>query len=230
MSSQASARSRPPGQPGLFVDLDGTLVDTTYLHAFAWSRALLDSGEWAPVSAIHALIGMGADQLLPALLGRYDEAIADRHDVRFAELLPEARALPGAGDLLRRCAASGITVVVVTSSGRDDVEKLLALVDAADAITAVTTNDDIERSKPAPDGLAVALERTNVDPGRTIVLGDSVWDVRAAADIGLPCIGVESGGIRRAELLAAGAVDVAADVADLLAHFDQSPIAARVLT
>ena len=227
MSSSAAPTPRPSGQPGLLVDLDGTLIDTTYLHAFAWSRALVDAGEWAPMSAIHALIGMGADQLLPALLGRHDESIADRHDVRFAELLPEARALPGAGDLLRRCAAHGYAVVVVTSSAHDDVEKLLGLVDAAEAITAVTTIDDIEHSKPAPDGVMVAMERTGVDPARTIVVGDSVWDVQAAARAGLPCIGVESGGIRRGELLAAGAVEVAAGMADLLEHFEESVLARR---
>src|SRR3954451_1096672 len=91
------------GRSALLVDLDGTLVDTTYLHAFAWSRALMDVGEWAPMSTIHALIGMGGDQLLPALLGRDDEEASARRDVRFAELIHEARPLRGAAGLLRRC-------------------------------------------------------------------------------------------------------------------------------
>ena len=215
------------GPPGLLIDLDGTLVDTTYLHALAWSRALADAGEWAPMSRIHSLTGMGGDQLLPALIGRVDSAISERRTARFAELLPEARPLPRAGDLLRRCATGGRVVVIVTSSAPDEVEALLALVDAADAIAAVTTIDDIDHSKPEPDVLEVALDRSGVDPARTVVVGDSVWDVQAARRAGLSCIGVESGGIRRDELLGAGATDVASDVAALLDRFDESLLAIR---
>ena len=52
-------------RPGVLFDVDGTLVDTNYLHALAWSRAFRDAGEWAPMNAIHRLMGMGGDQLVP---------------------------------------------------------------------------------------------------------------------------------------------------------------------
>ena len=54
-------------RPGVLFDVDGTLCDTNYLHALAWSRALRDAGERAPTNAIHRLVGMGGDQLLPEL-------------------------------------------------------------------------------------------------------------------------------------------------------------------
>ena len=64
-------------RPGVLVDLDGTLVDTNYLHTLAWSRALQDVGEWAPMNAIHHLIGMGGDQLVQELLGHDNPAAAN---------------------------------------------------------------------------------------------------------------------------------------------------------
>ena len=54
---------------GVLFDVDGTLVDTNYLHTLAWSRALRDVGEWAPMNAIHRLVGMGGDQLVPKPAG-----------------------------------------------------------------------------------------------------------------------------------------------------------------
>ena len=51
-------------RPGVLFDVDGTLCDTNYLHTLAWSRALRESEEWAPMNAIHRLIGMGGDQLI----------------------------------------------------------------------------------------------------------------------------------------------------------------------
>ena len=45
-------------RPGVLFDVDGTLCDTNYLHALAWSRVFRDVGEWAPTNAIHRLIGM----------------------------------------------------------------------------------------------------------------------------------------------------------------------------
>ena len=54
----------------MLFDVDGTLVDTNYLHTVAWSRAFREVGEWAPMNAIHRLVGMGGDQLVPELIGR----------------------------------------------------------------------------------------------------------------------------------------------------------------
>jgi HAD superfamily hydrolase (TIGR01509 family) len=209
---------------GVLVDLDGTLVDTTYLHVLAWSRALVDVGEWAPMNLIHRLIGMGGDQLLPALIGRSDKAIRERHDAHFAGMIGETQRLPGAVDLLRTCKEHGLVVVVATSSGADDVETMLGVVDASDAIDAVTTLDDIERSKPAPDVFLVAMGKAGIEPDATIAIGDSVWDAQAARAAAVDCIGVETGGITAAELVAGGAVEAYPDLVALVDDFATSAL------
>jgi beta-phosphoglucomutase-like phosphatase (HAD superfamily) len=90
----------------VFLDLDGTLVDTAYLHTYAWWRALDDAGERIPMAAVHPLIGMGRSELPTSLLGREDDSISESHGRYFARLHPLVRSLPGADDLIRRLHAS----------------------------------------------------------------------------------------------------------------------------
>ena len=203
-------------RPGILFDVDGTLVDTNYLHTLAWSRALRDADEWAPMNAIHRLVGMGGDQLIPRLLGHDSPAALDARRPRYRELLPEARAFPRATDLLQEVHGRGLAVVLATSSPSDELEVLVALLDADDSIDATTSADDVEASKPAPDVLLCALASAGVDPGRALVVGDSVWDVEAAIAAGLGCLTVETGGFSREELGDAGAIGVFRDVAELL--------------
>jgi HAD superfamily hydrolase (TIGR01549 family) len=197
---------------GVLVDLDGTLVDTNYLHTLAWARALAEVGAWAPMCAIHHRIGMGSDLLVEALLGRSDPAAVDARARHYRQLMGEARAFPEAADVLRAWHEQGLAVVIASSSPRDELDAMLRLLDAGDAIDAVTSADDVDRSKPHPDVLAAALQAGSVDAERAVVVGDSVWDVHAARRAGLPAVGVETGGTAKADLLAAGAVEVHAEI------------------
>jgi HAD superfamily hydrolase (TIGR01509 family) len=202
--------------PGVLFDVDGTLVDTNYLHTLAWARALDDAGEWAPMNAIHRLVGMGGDQLVPTLLGHHSPAALDARPRRYRELFGDARVFPAARDLLREVHSRGIRVVLATSAPADELENLRALLDVDDAIDAATTADDVATSKPAPDVFLTALDVGGIDPGDALVVGDSVWDVQAARAAGVDCIGVETGGFSRQELEEAGARRVYETVGDIL--------------
>ena len=211
-------------RPGVLFDLDGTLVDTNYLHALAWSRALRDAGEWAPTNAIHRLVGMGGDQLVPELLGHPCPEAAERRPARYRELMGDATPFPGAAELLRRIHASGPAVVLASSAPADELAAMRKLLGADDAIDAATTADDVESSKPAPDVFLTAMQASATDPERAFVVGDSIWDVQAARAAGLGCIGVETGGFSRHELSEEGAVEVYRDVAELLARLRTGPL------
>jgi HAD superfamily hydrolase (TIGR01509 family) len=202
-------------RPGVLVDVDGTLVDTNYLHTLAWARALADVGEWAPMNAIHRLVGMGSDQLVEELLGHPNPEAVDARMRRYRELIAEAKAFPFARNSLADWHESGLAVVLATSSPRDELDVMLGLLDADRFIDAITTADDVDHSKPHPDVFAAALEAGSIDPARAAVIGDSIWDVQAASRAGLVTIAVESGGTSAAELAAAGAARVHADVSDL---------------
>ncbi|HEV2809377.1 MAG TPA: HAD hydrolase-like protein, partial [Acidimicrobiales bacterium] len=84
----------------MIFDVDGTLVDTNYLHTVAWARGVRDAGEVAPMYRIHRLIGMGSDQLVEKLLGHPSEATSDGHTRHFEELMAEIQAFPSSKDLL----------------------------------------------------------------------------------------------------------------------------------
>ncbi|MDX6631562.1 MAG: hypothetical protein QOH00_3808 [Gaiellales bacterium] len=193
----------------LLLDLDGTLVDTAYLHALAWQRALRAGGFDVPTYLIHRLVGMGGDQLVTALLGEsVEEEQGD--DLRkgwqeqYEPLLSEARALPGAGQLIHGAEQAGWRVVFASSSPAEHLERYLDLLGAGALRDRATTSDDVEQTKPAPDLIEVALDLAGTR--RALLVGDSPHDVRAAARAGIAVVCVLTGGYSSAELTAAGAV------------------------
>ena len=220
----------PPTKGGaVLFDVDGTLVDTNYLHVFAWVAAFQSVAQPVDSVAVHQAIGMGAEQLMERLIGpdaarRVGEAAHDEHRRRYRETFDRMRRFDGAAELLR-AVARRVTVVLATSANAEEVSALRRALDADDAITAVTGGDDVKAAKPDPDVVAVALEKAGVPPDRAVFVGDTVWDVEAAGKVGLPCVAVLTGGICREALEHAGAVAVYADVAELLADIDDSPLA-----
>jgi HAD superfamily hydrolase (TIGR01509 family) len=212
------------GRAVLF-DIDGTLVDTNYLHVLAWRRVFLEQGEPEITAArIHRLVGMGTDELIDTLFGGPRPELKPERDRHFDALKAEIRAFPRAGDLLRAVHDRGVRVVLATSAEKSDLEALLEAIGAGDAIDGVTSAGEVEQAKPAPDLFCVALEEAGTDPEATVVVGDTVWDVKAAGRAGLACVAVTSGGISRGELEAAGAIAVYEDVGALLDDLDQSPL------
>lgn len=210
-------------RPAVFFDLDGTLVDTTYLHTYAWWRALDEAGEGHPMSAIHPLIGMGGDELLNTLIGRADDAISDAHGKHFAELHPHVRALPGATDLLARVKQGGGQVVIATSAKPRDLEALLGALGGDDDVDELVHGEEADQAKPAPDVFTMALERAGVTAGEGLAVGDSVWDVESAGKVGLGCVAVGTGGIELARLRGVGAVAAYDSCASIVEHWETSP-------
>jgi HAD superfamily hydrolase (TIGR01509 family) len=210
--------------PGVLFDVDGTLVDSNYLHTQAWSRALRDGGHWAAMNVIHRLVGMGGDQLTARLLGHSDDDAVDRWRHHYEQLIGEVVVFPGATELISALHDAGVRVVLASSSPADHVQHMVELLGVADVIDAATSSNDADRSKPAPDIFRSALAAGDVDPQRSLVVGDSIWDVQAARAAGLATIGVESGGFSRHELNEEGALAVFRHVGDLLAQWRTSPL------
>lgn len=209
----------------VLLDVDGTLLDTNFLHTLAWARALRRNDIVVPMARILPLIGMGADRLAEELLGHGVEGIDKTHHDEFEQLRSEVRVLPGAQELVRTLAERGAQVVLATSARDDELEFFRSLLDVDDHLAASTSSDDAEQSKPDPEIFTAALHRVGAKPDGAVVVGDTVWDVKAATDAGMATVAVLSGGIDRAELEAAGAAAVYDDPADLLDHLDASPLA-----
>jgi len=195
-------------EPAVILDVDGTLVDSAYHHALAWYRAFRSEGIIIPVWRIHRHIGMGGDQLIPAVAS---EALADaRADAvrraegdAYAALIDEIEPLEGANELLRALKRRGHAVVLSSSATQEELDQYLDLLDARDVVDAWTSSGDVDRTKPAPDLVQVALDRAGA--GAAVMIGDSVWDCEAAMRAGIPSIGVLTGGFCGSELQEAGA-------------------------
>ncbi|GAA1787608.1 HAD family hydrolase [Planosporangium flavigriseum] len=214
----------------MLFDVDGTLVDTNYLHAVSWWEALRQNGYTVPMARIHRAIGMGSDKLVDHLLGTdrdrgSDDTMRGAHLALYATYWERLRPLPGAADLLRACADRGLRVVLASSASKKELGVLRSVLDADAAIHATTSKDDVGTSKPDPDIIAVALQAGGLAGDHALLVGDSVWDVQAAARAGIICIGVTCGGTSAAELREAGAVEVYDDPAALCANLDRSAIA-----
>lgn len=212
------------GRAAVVLDVDGTLLDSNYHHAIAWSRGFAHVGVDVPVWRIHRAIGMGGDKLVGAVAGdeveeEHGDEVRDRWEQEYDGLVGETRLLAGAEGLLRDLGSRGLAVALASSSIPKHAQHAFDLLDADRLADTATTAEDAEESKPDPELVDEALSRLGT---RTAcVVGDSVYDVEAAERAGVPAYGVLTGGYGRAELLDAGARGVYDDVQDLRAHIDE---------
>jgi HAD superfamily hydrolase (TIGR01549 family) len=214
--------------PAALLDVDGTLVDANYQHALAWYRAFRRHGIVLPIWRIHRAVGMGGDQLVPALVGEdVDEekgdAIRDTRDETYQELIDEVAPLDGARDLIADLKQRGCRVVLASSSPQDEIDHYLRLLDARDLADEWTTKDDVERTKPEPDLVKAALEKAGTDDA--VMVGDTRWDIEAAKKTGVETICVITGGWSEQELRDAGAIAVFESVEKLRKRLDETPFA-----
>jgi HAD superfamily hydrolase (TIGR01549 family) len=215
---------------GVLFDVDGTLVDTTYLHAVCWAEAMRHHGRQIPASRVHYAIGMSSEQLLDACLGDDrnrddDDAMVDAHLTLYRQWWGRLVPLPGAAKLLYACADRGLEVVLASSASQEELAVLRDALDADDAITAATSSADAEQGKPDPGILQAALDQSGLEPQHVAFVGDAVWDGQAARRIEVPFVGLTCGGTPETELRDAGAGEVWRDPAELLEHIDESLIA-----
>ncbi len=211
---------------GVLLDVDGTLLDSNYFHVLAWWRAFRDADRNIAMSDIHRCVGMGSDRLIETLLGEPSDRVRKGHSEHWAPHRSEQCVFPGAVELVRACAGRGALVALATSAEGEDVDAIRNLLGCDDVIEHITSSAEAAERKPAPDILEGALTGAGLAAENSIFIGDTVWDIAAAKRAGLPCVALLTGGISRAELLAAGAVAVYESAQDLLDHLDDSPVGA----
>ena len=213
----------------LLLDVDGTLVDSMFLHVTTWCRALDEAGATVPHVEVHRRIGMDGATIIrelleladvdPARRGQVGDHAEELHSRYYREQSDRLRVLPGARDLVRRAHENGWIVVLASSAPPAELDTARALLDVDRWVDAVTDGEDVETAKPDPAIVRIALQRAGVEPGRALMVGDATWDALAAGRIGVRSVAVRTGGIGDDALRAAGyarVVDDAAAVAELL--------------
>ena len=201
------------------LDVDGTLMDTNYLHTEAWARAFEEAGHRTPRVTLHKEVGKGAGLLIRDFVEDEEtvKKIQDLHSEFYEELQGYGHPLPGAKELISSLKERGYEVWFVTSAKDEELEHHMQELEAESNIDGVVNSSAVENAKPAPDIFEETLRRAGASADETVAVGDAVWDVQAANAAGVRTVAVLTGGAFSAqELEEAGAVEVYKDCAELL--------------
>jgi HAD superfamily hydrolase (TIGR01509 family) len=216
----------------VILDVDGTLVDSNDAHAHAWVEALAEHGLRVEFETVRRAIGMGSDKLLPHVVGISSETddgkrISERRSELFLErFVPHLVPCRGSRELLRRMHDDRLKLVVASSAQKKELKALLQIAGADEFIAEATSSDDADRSKPDPDIVRAALKEAGARSDEVVMVGDTPYDVEAAARASVAIIALRCGGWGDSDLK--GAVAIYDDPADLLAHYDKSPLGQRL--
>jgi phosphoglycolate phosphatase-like HAD superfamily hydrolase len=213
-------------------DVDGTLVDSVDLHARAWQETLAEFGYAVAFDSIRAQIGKGGDQLLPEFippekLARIEKEISARRSALFKDrYLGLVKGFPRVRELFLRILQDGKVIALASSAAGEELSAYKEKAQIADLVDEETSKDDAEKSKPHPDIFQAALERLgHPSADEAIVVGDTPYDVEAAAKAGLRTIAVRCGGFPEDTLRRA--VAVYDSPADLLTRYAESLLGER---
>ena len=216
---------------GVLLDIDGTLLDSNDAHAQSWVVVFKRHGYDIGFERVRPLIGKGSDKLVPELTqldseaGNGKQMVDERSALFLREYLPRLQPTRGAREAVQRLRDEGFCLVVATSASGDELDQLLRQARVDDLIDRATTSSDAESSKPDPDIIQAALKKGKLDPRAAIMLGDTPYDIEAAARAGVPTIALRCGGWWDDAALA-GAVAIYDDPEALRADLARSPLAA----
>ena len=216
---------------GILLDVDGTLVLSNDAHALAWVEAFAEHGYTVEFDAVRALIGMGGDKLIPHLFPSLSKesgpgkTISEYRSRLFLDkYAQDLKPAPGSRELVERLLHDGLKLIVASSAKDSELEILLRAANVEGLLTEATTSSDTDGSKPEPDIVLVALDKIGMTGSEVVMLGDTPYDIEAAAAAGVAVIAVRCGGWNDADLR--GAKAIYDDPADVLASYETSPIIA----
>jgi HAD superfamily hydrolase (TIGR01509 family) len=209
-------------------DIDGTLVESNWLHAAAWKDAFAVVDILLELDAVRRQIGKGGDELIPVFVPWWKRPMIEeplkeyRKFIFRQDYLPKVQPFPKVRELFLRMKESEIRVALASSANQDDLDAYKKIANISDLVDESTSADDADRSKPHPDIFESAIKKLGTKPANVLALGDTPYDAEAAGKAGVRTIGVTTGGWSRRDLLDAGCIEVYKDVAELLDRFDQS--------
>jgi len=215
---------------GALLDVDGTLVLSNDGHAQAWVEAFKAYGYDVPFEKVRPMVGMGGDKVIPQLERGLDaeegvgKKIADkRKELVLNKFVPDFQPANGSRALSQRMQQEGLKLIVASSASSQELELLLKVARVDDLLPERTTKDDAGESKPAPDIVSVALKKIGLPANEAVMIGDAPYDIESAEKVGVGTIAMRCGGFSDEDLK--GALAIYDDPEDLLAHYDESPLA-----
>lgn len=209
-------------------DMDGTLVQSNWLHAAAWRDAFSAMGIELDLEEVRRQIGKGGEELIPVFVPWWKRKWVEQPLKRYreyvfkSEYMSQVRPIPGAREVMEKMREAGITVALASSAKKNELGTYKRIAQIEDLVEEETSADDADRAKPHPDIFQAALDRLGLEPHDALALGDTPWDAEAAGKAGVSTVGVTTGGWSKEDLMDAGCVEVWKDVGELARNFDSS--------
>lgn len=209
---------------GILLDIDGTLVDSNTAHTNAWVESFAKFGHDVTHEIINPLMGMGGDLLIPSVFPDMDKAETEeissyRKKLFIKNYAKDLRPTKGARKLVEALKERNLKLVVATSASSEELQTLLQAANVADLLDTYTTASDVANSKPEPDIVSAALKKIDINPKEALMIGDTPYDIAAAAKCNVSVIALRSGGFSEEQLKNAYALYD--DPEDLIDHLDE---------
>ncbi len=202
-------------------DVEGTLIDCVPQTLRCWQRTLADAGHRVEVQQLQSYSGMDGgemlDCLLPDLPKDRKKALLDEQGENYRRLyMPSARPCIDVRRLFTDLKEAGVIIAIVTTCQRDELATYDSMMHAIDLADAVTCGAEVKRGKPDPALFRATLKKLgSPDPEKTIAIGDTPYDAKAAKSAGIRSVGVLTGGYSQADLHTAGCSCVIRSLAEL---------------
>ena len=209
---------------GILLDIDGTLIDSNDIHARCWVEAFEHFGKKVEFDLMRGQMGKGGDLLVPDLLNarqmqEFGKKLKDyRAELFKKKYMKTIKPFPRIKEVLKGLRDRGPKLALASSSNPDEVEYYTGLLGIEDLIEASTSKEDAKFSKPSPEIFEAALEQLGTDPEKTLVVGDTPYDILAAHRAALPIAAVLAGGFERG--LLTKAEFTFDDIEDMARKFD----------
>jgi HAD superfamily hydrolase (TIGR01509 family) len=209
-------------------DIDGTLVESNWLHAAAWRNAFAVADIVVDLEDARRQIGKGGDELIPVFVPWWKrKAIEEplkayRQFIFRKDYLHQVKPFPKVRELLERMKEKRNSNISRLFSTQKRARCLQKIANIEDFVEESSSADDAKRSKPHPDIFEATLKKLGLSPKEVLALGDTPYDAEAAGKASILTVGVTTGGWSEKELLHAGCIEVYKDVEDLLANFERS--------
>ncbi|MCR4860501.1 MAG: HAD family hydrolase [Bacteroidales bacterium] len=208
----------------LIFDFDGTLADTTEGIVLCTQETLRIMGvEIASAERIRSVIGLPLRECFEkgsdTPEDRLDEAVETYRRIFNGIAVPRTVLYEGVPDTLAALRGRGYRLSIATSRSGKTLRMLLSVLGISEHFCELAATEEVEHPKPAPDLALLLMERLGADPARTVVIGDTVFDLKMGRGAGCRTVGVTFGNQDREQLATASPdwiVDRFPDLLDIL--------------
>lgn len=177
-------------------DLDGTIVDSEPLHFESEQRLLAEQGISFTLEQKNQYVGLSTEKIIQRLIedlglqGEVEELVAKKTDYYLELVREKLQVYPQMKPFITNLHAAGVPLAIASGSSLEIIHPVLAATKIQAFFSVITSAEEVDKGKPAPDVFLKAAHRLEVDPADCVVVEDSIYGVQAAQAAGMKCIAI----------------------------------------